>query len=390
MKKFLTIALLFSLMIGTAYAGLHFAGGWNTTAKTTSLNAADSETLNLLPDSDAVVIIDVAQLLNTRLYSFFNKDPKMSADFKKFEQEALKFGINIRQLRKIAVGARYPAGGGKPTNGVAIVTGAFDREKILATMASHADKVSLDSQDYNGKTIYTVVDKTRANKESNNAFDQNFRINQYAVSFLSPQAVVIGEMDGVKSALDVQSGKQPSLISNQQIAGYMGSTNQNAIIRFAGVVKQNNPTRNEPSQSKSGKSKVLTNDEISTKKEEPSQSGTGGPMDGFTKQFEAINGTYGYLDFASGIQMDMTLLIRSEGEAKQISDSLNGLLALGKGMLGGQAQKDPKQAMFLDAINRLSVAGNSRDVKITLDLPEQLLSQIVNAIMAEQKKSQEY
>lgn len=390
MKKILLPLLLLTVMVSTVYSGLSWT---NKSAKMrATAPVVANETLTLMPESDFVMIIDVGQILNSnKIVSMINSDPKASEEFRKFETEALKFGVDVHQLRQIAVGTRNIQDGAK-ANGYAIITGGFDREKILSSIAAHPDKVSVEAQDYNGKTLYLITEKGK-NKGNSNApvMGRNATImgkatinfDKVGMSFLNPQTVVLGDLDGVKSTIDTSLGKRPGVMSNQQMAGYLSSTNPGAMLRFAGLLPEAGK-----SADKSGKGKVVTNEDLGANDNTAEKSqGTGSPIDGFSKMFESIRGTYGSIDFTSGVQLDTTLLIRSDNEAKQLSDSLNGLIMLGKGMLGGQAQQDPKQAKLLEAINRVNVAGNGRDVKITIDLSEQLLNELITILKSEDKKS---
>src|SRR5262249_6452493 len=159
--------------------------------------------------------------------------------------------------------------------------------------------------------------------------------------------VAFGSMESVKSAIDVQAGKQPSLLlTNQQLVNYFSNMNAGAPIRFAGreldQLFSNRAYRNQ----ESNKPKTLTNDDLgnntaTSRPDEPSEE---------VARHKGPDAIYGALDFATGFKIDLTIVAPSEDEAKQVSEGLNGGLTFGKAQLASAGQKDPKQAKLFQAI----------------------------------------
>ncbi|MEW6733738.1 MAG: hypothetical protein AB1489_20590 [Acidobacteriota bacterium] len=398
MKKMLLATLMLTLIVSTVYSNLR------ANAAATRARAVSNEMLSLMPNADFIVLIDVGQFLNTRFFSLIGNDAKAKEEFNKFEADALKYGIDIRQLREVAISGTNM--GGKPGNVQAIVNGNFDREKMLAGIAAHPDRISMSSETYNNKTIY-LLSENRSGKTSKSGGNDSpglsrrglplpYNTDQFALSFLSSSQIVIGTLESVKQTLDVQVGKRPNLLANAQMSQYISSTNAAAPVRFAGVTPDKQKI--EAAQgSQTKKPKVLGNEDINpesngdqsaSSSSSTSTSGEGpNPLGNIEKLFEAVRGAYGSLDFATGLRLDTTLLVRSEDEAKQISDSFIGLIQLGKMMIGGQAQQDAKQAKLLEVINQVNVSGQGKDVKIAIDLPEQLLKELFALLESEQKKT---
>jgi hypothetical protein len=223
----------------------------------------------------------------------------------------------------------------------------------------------------------------------------NYKTDKFAMAFLNPGTVVLGNPEGVKSTLDVQSGKQPGLRTNQDLVNYITSTSVSALIRFAGI----EPTKpretakpNAQDAKPAQKPKVLTNEQFdegkssSSGSEDATASAGSEGGDPMAQMLKSIRGAYGFIDVSTGFNLDTTLLVKSESEAKKMFEGLNGLLALGKMALGGNVEIDPKQAKLLEAINQVNLSETGRDVKISINLSEQLLKELFTMLEAEQKK----
>lgn len=380
MKKLFLSAVILALTITTAYSGISFTNRLIPTTSAASVTAADQ--LALLPESDIVVLFDFNKFLNTKLFSYILTDSKSKDEFQKFEQEALTYGLNIRQIQQVAVAIDSNQKGGKEPNFCAVVTGGFDREKLLSSMATHLDKFSVDAEEYQGKTIYLVTDKQKKGKELANVSGVgSVKLDdKVAAVFLNSQSIAIGTLEKVKDSIDVQNGKKTSVAANQQLSNYLNITNASALVRFAFVVPDKaTSSANTPSK----KSKSLSNDDLngSSASSKPSNSSSSngsqdenaGPFGNMDKLLQAVRGAYGSLDLASGVQLDTTMLIRSEGEAKQMTDALNGLLFLGRSALQG----DPKNATFAKMLDGISVAGGAKDVKLNINVPENLINELI-------------
>ncbi|MBL8194284.1 MAG: hypothetical protein JNM06_10875 [Blastocatellia bacterium] len=364
MRKFFLSALIIALTITTAYSGLNFTGGLNVA---TSANATLTapEVLAQVPNSDFVVLFDLNRFLSTKLMDSILSDQNSRAEFEKFEREAVNYGLNLRQIQQIAVGFDMEPSGKDPKFCL-VMTGGIDREKILSSIAANLDKVGVDAEQYQGKTIYLVTDKTKKNAKPS---------DRVAAAFLSPQSVAIGTIEKIKDAVDLQNGKGKSVSANQELSNHINSTNTSAILRFAGAISEKVTNPSTPNK----KSQPLTNDDLSSSSKAEDSS----PFGNVDKLVQAIRGGYGSLDFVSGVQMDTTLLIRTETEAKQISDALNGLLFLGRSAL----QQDPKQASFAKALDKVIITGGLKDVRLNIDIPEPLLNELIKTLNSKPSKS---
>lgn len=363
MKKLLLSALIMALTLTTVYSGVSFTSG--LTSYVNAASVSSSESLAFLPNSDVVMLFDLNRFLATRLFNSLISDQNSKKQLDEFEEKAATYGFNMRQIQSIAVGVSINQQKSSDSTFCAIITGGFDREKILSAIASKPDKVSIESEEYQGRTIYLLTDKEKqADKLAASSGISAAKVGEkIAATFLNSQTVAFGTLDKVKDSIDIQNGKQTGVTSNQQLSNYINLTNRSAILRFAAVVPEKKKSANE--------SKKSTGQD------------DGSPFGNVEKLLDAVQGAHGSLDFATGVQLETTALIRSESEAKQISDGLNGLLFLGRSALQG----DPKQASLAKVLDGVLISGGAKDVRINLNLSDQLLDELIKSLNSSKKET---
>lgn len=372
MKKLLLAIVLSVLTVSTVYSYLPS----NIFTRYNFINAAvsNADTLNFLPESDTVIVFDTSRFLKSNLFKSLIQDPKANKEFKDMENEARQFGVDINQLREISIGMNIDANIKSDTKFCIVASGSFDREKILSAIASSPKKIGVQSEEYNGKTLYTVVPDDSDNSHVGKAMKLD---KQFGVAFLTPQIVALGNIEKVKDSIDVQSGKQPSALSNQEIASYITSTNSSAMIRFAGKLdnhKNVETATSKPNTAKRGK--VLTNESLGAPEpsEKPNNQAAKTNEPEYVTMLKSIRAFHGSLDMYSGFQLDTTVITHTEGEGKKLYDGVNGLVSLGRFAMG----QDPKNAQFMELLNKVNVINSGKEIKLNIDIPEALLTQILN------------
>lgn len=374
MKKLLLAIIISVLTVSTVYSYLP----GNIFTRYNSINAAVSagDTLNFLPDSDTVIVFDTNRFLQSNLFKSIIQDPKANKEFKDMENQARQFGVDINQLREIAIGMNIDASMKSETKFCIVASGSFDREKILSTIASSPKKIAVQSEEYNGKTLYTVVPDDKDNSHVGKVMKLD---KQFGVAFLTPQIVALGNIEKVKDSIDVQAGKQPSALSNQEIASYITSTNSSAMLRFAGKLDAHRNVEAATSKPNTAKkSKVLTNESLGAPEpsEKPNNQAASSSEPEYVTMLKSIRAFHGSLDFYSGFQLDTTVITHNEGEGKKLYDGVNGMVSLGRFALG----QDPKNAQFMEILNKVNLINNGKEIKLNIDVPEALLNQILNEI----------
>ena len=185
--------------------------------------------LNRLPESDAVILVDVRRLLNEALAGVFAASPaklaQVNTQIDKFKSQT---GIDARSFDRLAVGMRYtyPSPGITKIESIAIANGTFNNA-TLAAAGRAAASGKFREQKYKGTTIhiFTLTEQVRLF----GMFD--LRINELAASVLDPNTLALGSAKTVQAAIDARVGRR---VSNELIA--LATKDPNALIGFGGNV----------------------------------------------------------------------------------------------------------------------------------------------------------
>lgn len=183
-----------------------------------------------LPQSDAVALIDVRQLLDQAVPRIFAGNPEKlaeaNADIEKFKTRT---GLNLRSCDQVAVGMRYtyPSPGIVKIETLVLGQGTFDTAAFVAAGRAAA-KGQYREDKYQGRTIYVFT------------LDQqvklfgllNFKLHELAVTALSSNVLALGPLANVKGAIDASKGPRGS---NAELIG-LASRDPKAIVGFSGSV----------------------------------------------------------------------------------------------------------------------------------------------------------
>jgi hypothetical protein len=92
--------------------------------------------------------------------------------------------------------------------------------------------------------------------------------------------------------------------------------------------------------------------------------------------FSSIKMIFGSVDVTTGIDLNATLRNDTADHAKALATQLNGLLEMTRGFL--VAGKDQKVAALMEALKSITITGNDIDVRITGNVPLEVLGQILH------------
>ena len=91
--------------------------------------------------------------------------------------------------------------------------------------------------------------------------------------------------------------------------------------------------------------------------------------------FSSIKLIFGGVDVTTAIDLNATLRNDTAEHARTLASQLNGLLDMARGFLG--ASKDAKMASLVEALKSVTITGNDIDVRITGNLPMEVLAQLL-------------
>lgn len=304
--------------------------------------------LDVLPDGTAVALIDFQKIANSSLWTVLNAQDDVKRAIDKTQSEMTDLGLKLSDLHTVAL--VFPSGGAKEP--AVAVNGAFDQSDLLARMKT-SPRINLTSEKYKGFEIYKATPKPESSvstKQSDNkrqgATDvKNSINNETSFVFYDSSTVVVGSAKSVRSSVDVKTGEAQSIGQNSKLAEPL-LQNPSAAVRFALLM-------------------------------------TPGMTDGLKTndfplpEFSSISLVFGTIDVASGIDLNATLRSDNAEHAKAIADKLNGLLSMVKGLvvLGG----DAKMGAIAEALKSVSIVNTETDVKITGNLPIDLLNTLLSS-----------
>lgn len=295
-------------------------------ANSAARSAPASELLNSLPNGSGVVLVNVRSVLGSSLFA----QGKLKSALEKVESEISQVGLKLSDLDSAAISFSS----GKFNDPTIVVNGSFDQANLLAR-AKDSGKVKISAQKYKNFDVYTATDVNIAATKTP---------NDMAFAFLDASTVVAGNAAGVRASIDARSGETPNITKNAKL---MEGLSQSAAspIRFALEVT--------PNMTKGFES-------------------TGIPM----PKFSSLQMVFGSVNLDAGIALDASLRNDTADHAKEMTDQLNGLLSLFKGLMG--SSDDAKMAPIIEVIKSVKVSNTNLDVKVTASLPADILAKILN------------
>lgn len=314
MKK--TIALMLSFVF--ILAGL-ICCGKATAPEAGSAKATDM--LSLLPaDSTGAVVVDVHRIMQTE---FAKKSIAENEDKAKYDEFVQATGINPEQDIFFFVGAMVgELGQGEPT-GAGVVNLKYDRDKILALVQKEGGALSQD--EYSGLTIYETI--AGEGKEP------------MSFVFLDASNILLGTDAAVRKSIDVYQKKADNIWKNEDLAPLLKGMKAEAMV-WAGFAVPPDAMKKASSQN---------------------------PMLGAFSDIRSVILTFDYQD--KNLFTEITAMSPDAEKNKQMGDALNGFKALG----AGAAAQEP---LFGDVLNRIEISSTADHVKISANLPEELIKSL--------------
>ena len=219
-RTFFNLALiLLAISSGLLVEARGQTRGRNAAPATSSLMAS-------LPESDAVAQIKLKQLLSEAMPRILANSParlsEVNASIESFKNRT---GLDPRMFQQIALGVRfrYPAEGVTKVETVALANGTFSSAAMVAA-GRVASNGKYREEKHRDKTIYVfTLDET---VRLLGVFD--FKIAELAAAPLDANTLVLGDLAGVRDAIDVtRSSKRanPELIA-------LASRDPNAMVGF--------------------------------------------------------------------------------------------------------------------------------------------------------------
>jgi hypothetical protein len=314
MKKTAVITLAFALVL----VGL-MSCSKTTAPKAGSAKATDM--LSLLPvDSKGAIIVDVHRIMQTE---FAKKSIAESKDKAKYDEFVQTTGIDPQQDIFYFVGAMMGEIGQKEPDGAGLLNLRYDQAKILALAQKEGGQ--LTQEEYSGLTIY----KAEAGEDK----------KPMSFLFLDDSNILLGSDPAVKKVVDVFQKKADNIWKNENISALLKGMNTSAMVWGGFAIPPD------------------------TMKQASSQN----PMLGAFSDIRSIVLSFDYQD--NSVLAEIKAMSPDPDKNKQMGDALNGFKALG----AGAAAQEP---LWGDLLNRIEISSAPEFVKISANLPEDLLKSL--------------
>jgi hypothetical protein len=358
MRKFFSLALIFSLVLGAAGANAQSTGqgeksataagtASNKPAPTPSGAPATDELIALLPASDLIATLDVNRAFNEllpKLAGFtaggVDKLAKSVQDF------AQRTGLDPAKIQNVAFGFSL---NGMQGTGVLIVRGLDpDAKQIDAVMKEFGTEYK--TSEYKGKSVYNVVAKVKAPS----AGPLSVKTDEVALAALGQQLVAFGDLTAVKQVIDIHSGAAKGGVTPAMTEA-LKETRASALVRFALNIPEN------------------------LRSEAASQGD-------LFKSVAAIKMILGTFDVAGDLSLSLDAIMRtpSQNDAAELETGLKGLVELIKGIFGGGG--DQPTDFFGQLFNQVKIGSKLNDVSLSISLPRSLMDQLTKKPVPAEKK----
>jgi hypothetical protein len=336
-RKFLGIVICTAILVASLLA----VERGNTYAK------KDYKPLSLLPkDAGFVVVVDMKKVVDTKYYNKFKQDEIKLDDYNEFIE---KTGVDPeKDLDKVALSLSEIE---DDADFVLIATGRFDKEKILSSIREEA-KVFED--EYQGKTLYQITDRHVKYEDEGEIEEEEaevkrkYKKDEVTLSFLDSDIVAISNSDLIKNTVDLYQGKGESIENNQVLMEVMKEIDQDDMVWGAGVVPEK------------------------VKKMPP----TGHPIANVAATIKSIV-------FSIDLQKELDAFLKIKSDCKEnvknITDALNGFLALGR-------MNYAEQPKYMELLEGILIEGTEDMVSVSMHMSEEMLDWLSEEI--DKKKCQ--
>jgi hypothetical protein len=349
MKKLFILLLVCSAFASVTFAQKKVAKITKpvTTAKSVTVVKTTPVVPNLamsLPNSDAVVSLDMKRLMNDALPQILASKPKVFADINtELENVKTKFGIDLRQFEQITVGITMKKVSDKEMDfePLILARGKTDANTLI-DLAKSAANGKYREEKLGEKTIYIFQAKEILDEQSKNTNNSQIRkILQKAITSM-PSELAVSSFDSNTLALGTLTRVRETLSGNSKVSDEvlnLVGKKGNAVLSFGAVTSQ-------------GLSFLLPldNDELG-------------------KTIDSIRQVYGSLDVKIGNAiLALSAKTLDDQNAQNLEETLQGLQMLGQTFIDGSKGEDKK--VYLRMIENAKITRKANEVMLDLQVPQ--------------------
>lgn len=299
-------------------------------AQTRNRNSAPAapNLMSSLPDSDAVAQVKVRQLLTEAMPRILANNPaKLSEINASIDNFKDRTGLDPRMFQQLALGVRFsfPAEGVTKAQTVALANGSFSSAAMVAA-GRVASNGKYREEKYHDKTIYVFT--LDENMRLLGLFD--VRISELAAAPLDTNTLAIGDLSGVRAAIDVSRRRNTG--ANAELIA-LASRDPNAVIGFGANMSE----------------QLVENLDIGN-----------APIAADLKALRQVYGSVGTT--ATDLQLFLAARAVNASAAKSLSDTLEGLKQFGALMVGRLS--GAKGVLAKSALANMKIVADANELQI--------------------------
>jgi len=297
-----------------------------------------------LPNSDAVVAIDLTRVMGEAFPQLLSNEPLLRNFVTEIAELKTLTGLDLRAMRQMVVGMKWSNDSvdtKQPDLGLVAIVRSSEAERLTTIMGQAQGKFL--EQQHGGKTVYV----TRSDQpEPKPGAPSEQSPERFAVAALDTSTIVFGDESYVHSSIDLNAGKGTS--ANAKLISTVKSK-PSALLSAAGLFP--------PSLLLAGQE--LGNSEMSQ-------------ILSSLKQFTAS------IDLTpKGFHASITVTAGSTEQAKSLSDVIIALQTVTKSVT---AAKTSKEKMVHELTSALIISAKGNDVQLEAEVAQATVNTLVRQI----------
>jgi hypothetical protein len=296
------------------------------------------ELLRMLPGSDAIVIVNVAQL-SVQAQAMLGQDKELASKYQlRLNRLSAETGVNIQAIEQLAAGFSFSQAEPRPSP-VIVLSGAFDQDQILARLSGGSGN-KWKAKKYKGQRLYLEPAGVNAAKSGSRA----------AIAFFDDQSkIAFGPNADVRRVIDARAGDRSSAADDAGLMAALHRTSDSASVRFAFAVPE-------------GVREKLR---------------TAPGLPALLRPLASITEVVGSADLGdNGLQANASLVTASPAEAANLVTLINQGLALAKVAVGNY----PGGELIVSILNGASVSQSGNAANVSASVPADLIRRLIGEL----------
>jgi len=298
--------------------------------------ASPTDMLNLLPaDSQGVFFADIHKSMSIETVSQSIEEQQSSKKYYEFIEKTNLDPKKDLYYMALSISAKSPDSIQKVA---AVINLKYNKDSLLEFIKAKTEEEGqeITEVDHNGITIYTMEQEG----------------DKSGFAFLDDSNIAAGNLDGIKSILDIVNNQGDNIFTNQEISALLKETNKDTLIWGAFLVPQ------KAVEEASSQNPMLQN----------------------LKSVNAVTMNFDYQN--KSMLIDVNLKSSDPEKNEQLANALNGI----KSFASMSAQEKPEIG---ELMNQIQVTSSDKGIKVSANIPEELIQKVTESTKQEETEKTE-